>query len=109
MHGGIDLAAPEGTPVYAAEGGKVIETSVKTSGFGKSIVLEHENNVKTRYAHLSKILVEEDQYVQKGEKIGLVGSTGNTRGRVNAAHLHFEILINDKKYNPILHITKPMK
>lgn len=109
MHGGIDLAAPEGTPVYAAEEGRIIETSVKTSGFGKSIVIEHQNNVKTRYAHLSKILVEEDQYIQQGEIIGLVGSTGNTRGRVNAAHLHFEILINDKKYNPILHIKKPTK
>lgn len=109
MHGGIDLAAPEGTPVYAAEEGRIIETSVKTSGFGKSIVIEHENNVKTRYAHLSKILVEEDQYIQQGEIIGLVGSTGNTRGRVNAAHLHFEILINNKKYNPILHIKKPTK
>ncbi len=108
-HGGVDFAAVEGTPIYAAEKGSVIEVSIKTNGFGKSIVIQHDNNVKTRYAHLSKILVTSEQEVNQGDIIGLVGATGNTRGKVNASHLHFEILINNKKYNPILHIRKPLK
>lgn len=108
IHGGIDFAAPEGTPVYAAENGTVIEASIKTNGFGKSIVIEHQAAIKTRYAHLSKILVYEGQIIKRGELIGKVGSTGNTRGKFNASHLHFEILINNKKYNPILHIRKPL-
>lgn len=110
MHGGVDFAAAEGTPVYAAEKGYVIEVSIQTSGFGKSIVLKHElADAKTRYAHLSKILVTSEQAVEKGEIIGLVGATGNTRGRMNASHLHFELIIDNKKYNPMLHIKKSMK
>ncbi len=110
MHGGVDFAASEGTPIYAAENGYIIEVSIQTSGFGKSIVIQHEiAKAKTRYAHLSKILVNSEQYVNKGEIIGLVGATGNTRGRINASHLHFELIIDNKKYNPILHIKKLIK
>lgn len=107
LHGGVDFAAAEGTPVYAAEKGIVIEVSIQTVGFGKSIVLQHQTeNARTRYAHLSKILVNSEQIVEKGQIIGLVGNTGNTRGRINASHLHFELIINNKKYNPLLHIKK---
>ncbi len=110
MHGGVDFAASEGTPVYAAESGFVIKISIQNHGFGKCIVLQHETaNAKTRYAHLSKILVKYEQAVKKGEIIGLVGATGNTRGRINASHLHFELIIDNKKYNPMLHIRKSIQ
>lgn len=111
VHGGVDFAAPEGTPVYAAHDGVVSEISIKSTGFGKSIVLNHthlkiDNKVSTRYAHLSKILVKPNESVCMGQIIGLVGSTGNTRGKRNASHLHFELIIDNKKYNPLLHIKK---
>ena len=111
MHGGVDFAASEGTPIYAAAKGVVIEVSIQTSGFGKSIVLRHDDiaGAKTRYAHLSKILIESEQKVEKGQIIGLVGATGNTRGQINASHLHFELIIENKKYNPMLHIKKQTK
>lgn len=110
MHGGVDFAAAEGTPVYAAAKGFVVEISIQTSGFGKSIVLKHEiAGARTRYAHLSKILVSSEQQVEQGQIIGLVGATGNTRGRINASHLHFELIIDNKKYNPMLHLQKSIK
>jgi murein DD-endopeptidase MepM/ murein hydrolase activator NlpD len=112
VHGGVDFAAPEGTPVYAAHDGIVSEVSIKTTGFGKSVVIDHnkisqeQELVRTRYAHLSKILVDYNEEVSMGQIIGLVGKTGNTRGKRNAAHLHFELIIDNKKYNPLIHIKK---
>jgi murein DD-endopeptidase MepM/ murein hydrolase activator NlpD len=104
MHGGVDFAAPIGTPVYSAEAGVVIEITNKNTGYGKSIVIEHESNVKTRYAHLSKILVMKGDRVQPNHLIGLVGATGNTRGVRSASHLHFEVIIDRKKYNPLIYL-----
>ncbi len=102
MHGGIDLAAVKGTQVKSVLPG-IIKTIKIDGGYGKCILIEHENNIQTRYAHLSKILVKEGQYVKEGERIGLVGSTGNTRGKYDPSHLHFELIIEGKKYNPMLH------
>ncbi len=104
MHHGTDFAAVYGTPVHAFADGLVIETSFRKNGFGKSIVLFHENGISTRYAHLSKILVSYKQKVKKGQLIGLVGATGNTRGKKSGSHLHFEIMLDKKRYDPLFYI-----
>ncbi len=103
FHGGVDFAALKGTPIYAAHQGKVIETSFKKKGFGKSIVLCDEKSIQTRYAHLSKIVVKKGETICSGQKIGEVGATGNVRGK-NPYHLHFEVIAQGKKQNPLKYL-----
>jgi len=95
-HYGIDIANRVGTPIYAADDGYVALAGQDTWGYGLQIVLDHGNGYKTRYAHLSKILVKGGQIVKRGEKIGLMGSTGRSTG----PHLHFEIVKNGVRVNP---------
>ncbi len=94
LHGarmtGVDIAAPVGTPVYAAASGTVIVASgagLYNTGYGNYIVVNHPNGTQTLYAHLSKVLVGAGQSVSQGDTIGLVGSTGRSTG----SHLHFEV------------------
>jgi murein DD-endopeptidase MepM/ murein hydrolase activator NlpD len=89
MHTGIDYAAPTGTPVWAVGSGTVVFTGWK-GGYGKTIEVKHSGAVKTRYGHLSKILVRKGQSVRQHQTIGAVGSTGFSTG----PHLHFEYLVN---------------
>ena len=100
MHTGIDLVAKKGTPVYATGNGK-IEVAGKGgnrySGYGIVIVLNHGYGYKTLYAHLSEVNVTAGQTVKRGEKIGEVGSTGLSQ----APHLHYEVIQNGKKVNPV--------
>lgn len=96
MHQGIDFAARTGTPIYATGDGKVIRAK-SSSGYGKNVVLDHGYGYKSLYGHMSKILVKPGQKIKKGEKIGLVGSTG----RSTAPHLHYEIHYKGKPINPI--------
>lgn len=98
FHTGIDLAAVKGTPVKAGADGVVIECCYQ-SGYGNNIVLSHNKKYKTRYAHLSKILVKVGQKVEQGQIIGKVGDTGFVRGN-DGSHLHFEVLIFNKHANP---------
>ncbi|MDB9529768.1 M23 family metallopeptidase [Oscillatoria sp. CS-180] len=87
FHAGVDLAAPEGTPVLAAKDGEVI-TADYLGGYGLTVMLRHENGTQeTRYPHLSQILVRPGEQIKQGEVVGLVGSTGNSTG----PHLHFEL------------------
>jgi murein DD-endopeptidase MepM/ murein hydrolase activator NlpD len=86
FHSGTDLAAPEGTPVVAALSGTV-EIAGWLGGYGFTVVIAHANDLETRYAHLSEILVSPGQTVKQGTPIGLVGSTGLATG----PHLHFEL------------------
>lgn len=87
FHSGADLAAPMGTPVLAADSGKVLSADW-LGGYGLSVLLEHnKGQQETRYAHLSQILVRPGQWIKKGTVIGLVGSTGNSTG----PHLHYEL------------------
>lgn len=86
FHQGIDLGAPEGTPVFAAYSGTV-EVADWLGGLGKAVVISHGYSSETRYGHLSQILVQPGQWVKQGTVIGLVGSTGMSTG----AHLHFEL------------------
>ena len=87
FHSGIDLAAPAGTPVVAAQAGKVLVSDF-LGGYGLTVILRHgKNDLESRYPHLSQQFVEPGDWVEQGEVIGLVGSTGNSTG----PHLHFEL------------------
>ena len=87
LHSGMDFAAPEGAPVLAATGGRVISAGV-LGGYGKTVVIEQAGRMQTRYAHLSHISVQAGQELAAGTPIGAVGSTGRSTG----PHLHFEML-----------------
>ena len=99
MHEGLDMAGNTGDPVYAAAEGRVHFTGWN-GGFGNLVIIDHGNGFKTYYAHLSKILVKEGQWVSKGQKIAQVGSTG----LATSAHLHFEVRLNDKPTDPLYYI-----
>ncbi|MBD2257105.1 M23 family metallopeptidase [Pseudanabaena sp. FACHB-2040] len=86
FHAGTDIAAPSGTPVMATRAGQV-SVSDFLGGYGLTVILRHEGELESRYAHLSQILVQPGERVEQGEVIGLVGSTGNSTG----PHLHFEM------------------
>ncbi len=100
-HEGIDIPMPAGTPIRAARNGVVLRTGNNSTmgfrGYGNFVMLDHGGNVKTFYAHCSKVAVAEGQRVMQGQIIGYVGSTG----RSTANHLHFEVRINDAKVNPV--------
>ncbi len=86
FHYGIDLAAPIGTPEYAAADGVVVRAGA-ASGFGLAVYVLHENGDVTVYGHMEEILVEPGQYVDAGETIALLGNRGQSTG----PHLHFEV------------------
>lgn len=102
FHYGIDMAAVKHTPVIAAADGYVEQAYDDAISYGKTIVIKHGENLKTRYAHLQSILVKVGQKVVKGAVIGRVGDTGYVRkqGR-DASHLHFEIYELGKRVNPL--------
>lgn len=95
FHTGLDLAAPEGTPVSASFYGKIIETG-SSDVWGKYVLMEHSDGLHTYYCHLSEIYVNEGSIIRQGETVGLVGSTGWSTG----PHLHFEVRINGVRVNP---------
>lgn len=95
FHSGIDLAAPEGSDVFACKSGEVIYTGFN-SIYGNYIIINHFNNMTSIYAHLSKILVKKEEKINSGHLIGKVGSTGASTG----PHLHFEIRQNGNTKNP---------
>ena len=97
MHKGIDIAAPIGTPIFAAASGKVIGAGWH-SGFGNTVKIEHLDGSITLYAHNNTILVTHGQRVEQGEQISEMGSTGRSTG----SHLHFEIRNRDRQtINPM--------
>ena len=102
-HKGIDLAAPRGTPIYAAESGVVIVASHNLRGYGKTVVIMHSNGLRTVYAHADRILVKMGQQVVRGQKIAEVGCTGRSTG----FHLHFEVRKGtDKTVDPLKYLSK---
>lgn len=96
FHNGIDLAAPQGTPIYAAHAGTVIQ-SRWAGGYGYAVIIDHGDGTETWYGHTSQLLVEEGQEVAAGERIALVGNTGYSFG----SHLHLEVHINGAPVEPI--------
>ena len=97
QHWGIDLKAPVGTPVLATADGTVITVENQPDGYGKLVVIEHDNNYQTRYAQLSEYKVSVGSKVTKGNVIGLVGSSGRSTG----PHLHYEVILDGKRIDPI--------
>lgn len=102
FHYGIDMAACRGTPIVAAADGIVLEAFFH-NGFGNTILIQHNNKYKTRYAHMDKMHVNVGQKVEQGQLIGKVGSTGAVRKRKgrDASHLHFEVYSHGKQVNPL--------
>lgn len=99
FHSGLDIAAPWGTPVYAAESGEVVFAGW-SGGYGNLIRISHGGGVVTFYAHLSKINVKVGQQVKRGELIGNIGSTGRSTG----SHLHLEVRVNGVPKNPLTYL-----
>ncbi len=96
MHTGIDISGNTGDPVAASASGKVVRATWY-SGYGKCVDIQHDEGVITRYGHLSEINVSSGEYVERGQLIGKVGTTG----RVTGPHLHFEIIVNGEQKNPL--------
>ena len=111
FHGGLDFKAKRGSPVYAPSDG-IVRTASRKRGFGLLVELQHGRGFfpgkkktvryRTRFAHLSKINVRRGQKIKRGDLIGLVGSTGRSTG----PHLHYEIIINGRRTNPLITISK---
>lgn len=102
VHKGIDIAKNLGENVNASLDGKVISAEYNNGGYGNLIVIEHQNNMKTYYAHLNEIYVNVGDMVKKDDIIGAVGSTGNSTG----PHLHFELRVDNKPVDPVKYIQQ---
>ncbi len=100
MHEGIDIGAPEGTPIYAAAAGAVIYAGWE-SGYGNLTVIDHGNGLATAYGHQSRLAVSSGETVSRGQLIGNVGSTGHSTG----PHLHFEVRVNGVPANPLDYLS----
>jgi murein DD-endopeptidase MepM/ murein hydrolase activator NlpD len=98
-HGGTDMAAPNGTPIVAANSGVVLMAGWNNS-YGNYVIIDHGGGISTLYGHSSKLLVSAGQAVSRGDKIALVGSTGYSTGN----HLHFEVRINGVRTNPMSYL-----
>lgn len=95
MHEGLDIAVPFGTPVEAPADGTVVFASTE-GGYGNVLVIDHGYGIKTRYGHLSQILVKAGQHVHRGDKVALSGNTGRSTG----PHVHYEVRVNGIPQNP---------
>src|SRR5690606_25544530 len=94
-HTGLDFAAATGTPVFSALAGKVVESGWG-GAYGNHIIVRHDNGAETRYAHLSRAPVSQGQRVRRGQRIGAVGRTRNSRG----PHPHFEVIKTGEQRDP---------
>ena len=99
MHSGVDMAAPKGTPIYAAKAGKVTAAKYSSSA-GNYVSLNHGDGFSSIYMHMTHSIVSVGQYVSTGQVIGYVGSTGISTGN----HLHFGIAYNGTYVNPMNYI-----
>jgi len=95
MHEGVDFVANPGTGIRAAAAGVVISAE-RHPQYGNMVEIDHGNDLTTRYAHASKLLVKPGQLVKRGQKIAEVGTTGRSTG----PHLHFEVRIRGLAQNP---------
>jgi len=101
FHDGVDIGAPEGTPILAVADGEVVYSS-QLRGYGNLVIVRHASGIVSVYAHNQSNLVREGQKIERGEVIARVGSTG----RVTGPHLHFEIRKNNAAQDPILYMPQ---
>jgi murein DD-endopeptidase MepM/ murein hydrolase activator NlpD len=99
-HKGIDIGGSKGSPILAAQEGKVIYRGRGFRGYGNMVLIEHGNEWATLYAHLQKIKVKQGQTVAAGAQIGTMGRTGRATG----VHLHFELMKNKEPVDPIQYL-----
>lgn len=97
MHQGIDFSAPRGTEIQSTGDGKVILVKNSKSGYGRHVIIDHGYGYQTLYGHMNVIEVRDGQAVKKGQRIGLIGSTGTS----TAPHLHYEVHYKGKPVDPI--------
>lgn len=102
MHDGIDIDAPEGTPIRAADAGTVIFAG-RQRGYGNLVILEHRDGYVTVYGHNERNLVRQGETVARGETIAQMGATG----RASGPNLHFEVRYNNRPQNPISYLPDP--
>jgi LysM repeat protein len=100
-HEGIDLAAPAGTPIHAAESGRVIHSG-RLGSYGNVVIVKHVGAYRTVYAHARKLYVHEGDFVERGQKLAEVGSTGRSSG----PHLHFEIRRATSPRDPLAFLSR---
>ncbi|MBI5436331.1 MAG: peptidoglycan DD-metalloendopeptidase family protein [Nitrosomonadales bacterium] len=96
MHEGVDFMVPEGSPILASAGGVVVYSDYHPQ-YGNMVELDHGNDIVTRYAHASRLLVKVGQIVRRGQEIAKVGTTGRSTGN----HLHFEVRYKGLAQNPV--------
>ena len=102
-HTGTDITGTGyGSNIYASAAGQVVKVKWGSTGYGYHVIINHGDGIQTLYAHMSNIYVKQGQYVNQGDIIGAMGSTGNSTG----THLHFEIRINGQYVNPLNYISK---
>lgn len=97
-HKGIDFVSEQGTDIRSTGNGTIIKIVYSNKGYGNRIIIKHNDEYKTKYAHLDNINVKENQHVKKGEIIGTLGNTGLSTG----PHLHYEIIKNNKPIDPMI-------
>lgn len=97
MHSGMDFTAPVGTDIYATGKGTVAQVEYMGRGYGNNVIINHGFGYQTLYAHMSKINVRPGQKVTRGDIIGQVGNSGTS----TAPHLHYEVIKNGSKINPV--------
>ena len=97
MHTGMDFTAPKGTEIYATGNGLVEAADKDRRGYGNHVIIDHGFGYQTLYAHMKNLIVRKGQRVKRGEVIGYVGNTGASVG----PHLHYEVIKNKVKINPI--------
>jgi murein DD-endopeptidase MepM/ murein hydrolase activator NlpD len=95
IHNGVDIAAPTGTPVYAAAAG-IVKKAENLEGWGNLVILEHSDGFATAYAHMDAFKVKNGESVTRGQVIGSVGNTGQSTG----PHLHYEVRKNGEYLDP---------
>lgn len=101
LHWGVDITAGMGTPVHAAADGVVADAEY-SPGYGRMVIVDHGNGMRTLYGHMSRLATVPGQEVRRGEVIGYAGSTGRSTG----AHLHFEVRVGGTAVNPAPYLTR---